>query len=38
MATVEWRSPANEMAVQQFDIAASTLNLGFKRGGPIETA
>ena len=27
MATVEWRSPANEMAVQQFDIAAAKLNL-----------
>ena len=27
MATVEWRSPTNEMAVQQFDIAAAKLNL-----------
>jgi glutamate dehydrogenase (NAD(P)+) len=27
MATVEWRSPANEMAVRQFDIAAARLNL-----------
>jgi glutamate dehydrogenase (NAD(P)+) len=27
MATVEWRSPANEMAVRQFDIAADRLNL-----------
>lgn len=27
MATVEWRSPASEMAVQQFDIAAERLNL-----------
>ncbi|MGH7826734.1 MAG: Glu/Leu/Phe/Val family dehydrogenase [Candidatus Binatia bacterium] len=27
MATVEWRSPANELAVQQFDIAAEKLNL-----------
>lgn len=27
MATVEWRSPANEMAVQQFEIAAAKLNL-----------
>jgi glutamate dehydrogenase (NAD(P)+) len=27
MATVEWRSPANEMAVRQFDIAAGRLNL-----------
>jgi glutamate dehydrogenase (NAD(P)+) len=27
MATVEWRSPANEMAVRQFDIAAERLNL-----------
>ena len=27
MATVEWHSPANEMAVSQFDIAASALNL-----------
>jgi glutamate dehydrogenase (NAD(P)+) len=27
MATVEWRSPANEMAVQQFDSAAAKLNL-----------
>lgn len=27
MATVEWRSPASEMAVQQFEIAAEKLNL-----------
>ncbi len=27
MATVEWRSPANEMAVRQFEIAAEKLNL-----------
>jgi glutamate dehydrogenase (NAD(P)+) len=27
MATVEWRSPANEMAVRQFEIAAAKLNL-----------
>jgi glutamate dehydrogenase (NAD(P)+) len=27
MATVEWRSPANEMAVKQFEIAAAKLNL-----------
>jgi glutamate dehydrogenase (NAD(P)+) len=27
MATVEWRSPASEMAVRQFDIAAEKLNL-----------
>ncbi len=27
MATVEWRSPANEMAVQQFEIAAEKLSL-----------
>ena len=27
MPTVEWRSPASEMAVQQFDIAAAKLNL-----------
>ena len=27
MATVEWRSPANEMAVKQFEIAAEKLNL-----------
>jgi glutamate dehydrogenase (NAD(P)+) len=27
MATVEWRSPASELAVQQFDIAAEKLNL-----------
>src|SRR6266581_9318043 len=27
MPTVEWRSPASEMAVQQFDIAAARLNL-----------
>ncbi|HTN71662.1 MAG TPA: Glu/Leu/Phe/Val dehydrogenase [Methylomirabilota bacterium] len=27
MATVEWQSPMNEMAVQQFDIAAAKLNL-----------
>jgi glutamate dehydrogenase (NAD(P)+) len=27
MPTIEWRSPASEMAVQQFDIAAAALNL-----------
>jgi len=27
MATIEWRSPASEMAVRQFDIAAERLNL-----------
>lgn len=27
MATVEWRSPASEMAVKQFEIAAERLNL-----------
>jgi glutamate dehydrogenase (NAD(P)+) len=27
MATIEWHSPASEMAVQQFDIAAAALNL-----------
>ncbi len=27
MATVEWRSPASEMAVRQFEIAAERLNL-----------
>jgi len=27
IATIEWRSPASEMAVQQFDIAAAALNL-----------
>jgi glutamate dehydrogenase (NAD(P)+) len=27
MVTVEWRSPASELAVQQFDIAAEKLNL-----------
>ncbi|MGB7946190.1 MAG: Glu/Leu/Phe/Val dehydrogenase [Candidatus Binatia bacterium] len=27
MATVEWRNPTHEMAVQQFDIAAAKLNL-----------
>jgi len=27
MATVEWRSPASEMAVKQFEIAAEKLNL-----------
>ena len=27
MATVEWRSPASEMAVRQFEIAAEKLNL-----------
>jgi len=27
MATVEWRSPASEMAVQQFDLAAAQLGL-----------
>jgi glutamate dehydrogenase (NAD(P)+) len=27
MATVEWRSPANEMAVRQFEIAAAKLTL-----------
>src|ERR1051325_11343329 len=27
VSTVEWRSPASEMAIQQFDIAAAALNL-----------
>lgn len=27
MSTVEWRSPASEMAVQQFDVAAAKLDL-----------
>jgi glutamate dehydrogenase (NAD(P)+) len=27
MATIEWRSPASEMAVQQFDLAATRLGL-----------
>jgi glutamate dehydrogenase/leucine dehydrogenase len=27
MSTVEWRSPASEMAVQQFDLAAAKLDL-----------
>lgn len=27
MATIEWRTPANEMAVRQFEIAAEKLNL-----------
>lgn len=27
MATVEWRSPASEMAIRQFDVAAERLNL-----------
>jgi glutamate dehydrogenase (NAD(P)+) len=27
MSTVEWRSPASEMAVQQFDVAAARLDL-----------
>jgi glutamate dehydrogenase (NAD(P)+) len=36
MATVEWRSPANEMAVQQFDIAAAKLNLDTNVAGRLR--
>ena len=36
MATVEWRSPASEMAVQQFDIAAAKLNLDANLAGRLR--
>ena len=36
MATVEWRSPASEMAVQQFDIAAAKLNLDANVAGRLR--
>jgi glutamate dehydrogenase (NAD(P)+) len=36
MATIEWRSPANEMAVQQFDSAAATLNLDTNVAGRLR--
>jgi glutamate dehydrogenase (NAD(P)+) len=36
MATVEWRSPASEMAVQQFDIAAAKLNLDTNVAGRLR--
>jgi glutamate dehydrogenase (NAD(P)+) len=36
MATVEWRSPANEMAVRQFDIAAGRLNLDKNVAGRLQ--
>ena len=36
MPTVEWRSPASEMAVQQFDIAAAKLNLDANVAGRLR--
>ena len=37
MATDEWRSPASEMAVQQFDMAAANkLGLDAERGGRLR--
>lgn len=36
MATIEWRSPANEMAVQQFDIAAAKLSLDTNLAGRLR--
>ena len=36
MSTVEWRSPASEMAVQQFDIAAAKLNLDANLAGRLR--
>jgi glutamate dehydrogenase (NAD(P)+) len=36
VATVEWRSPASEMAVQQFDIAAAKLNLDANVAGRLR--
>ena len=36
MATVEWRSPANEMAVQQFDMAAAKLGLDANVAGRLR--
>jgi glutamate dehydrogenase (NAD(P)+) len=36
MATVEWRSPANELAVQQFDSAAAKLSLDTNVAGRLR--
>ena len=36
MATIEWRSPANEMAVQQFDLAAAKLGLDANVAGRLR--
>lgn len=36
MPTVEWRSPANEMAVQQFDMAAAKLGLDANLAGRLR--
>src|SRR3989338_8624373 len=36
MATIEWRSPASEMAVRQFDIAAERLNLAKNVAGRLR--
>lgn len=36
MATVEWRSPANEMAVKQFEIVAEKLNLDKNVAGRLK--
>lgn len=36
MATVEWRSPASEMAVRQFDLAAERLNLDSNVAGRLR--
>jgi glutamate dehydrogenase (NAD(P)+) len=36
VATVEWRSPASEMAVQQFDVAAAKLNLDANVAGRLR--
>ena len=36
MATVEWRSPASEMAAQQFDIAAAKINLDANVAGRLR--
>src|SRR5438093_6018555 len=36
MPTIEWRSPANEMAIQQFDIATAKLNLDANVAGRLR--
>lgn len=36
MATIEWRSPASEMAVRQFEIAAEKLSLDKNVGGRLR--
>ena len=36
MATIEWRSPASEMAVTQFDVAARKLNLDLNVAGRLK--